>query len=115
MEVFETKMSVALFTKNNQPVGTRYLTLKEHEKFFPTIALCANRGDVVVDVVWQNRILNPPLFNVVRRLLSLGDTLFTVQPDVNLGSREQVGWDVKFFHNSHQKEEKTRRPTSGER
>ncbi len=58
-------MSVALFSKNNIPVGTRFLTLKKHKHFYPTIAICGNGCDVIVDVVWQNRVASPPLFSVV--------------------------------------------------
>ena len=65
MEVFERKMSVALFSKNYIPVGTRFLTLKKHKHFFPTVALCANGCDVVIDVVWQNRVAAPPIFSMV--------------------------------------------------
>ncbi len=65
LEVFEKRMSVALFSKNNIPVGTRFLTLKKHKHFFPTIAICGNGCDVLVDVVWQNRVASPPLFSVV--------------------------------------------------
>ena len=65
IEVFEEKMSVALFNKNGLPIGTRFLTEKEHSHFLPTIAICGNGSNVEIDVVWQNRIASPPVFSVV--------------------------------------------------
>ena len=65
MEVFERRMSVALFSKNHTPVGTRFLTLKKQKHFFPTVAVCANGCDIVIDVVWQNRVAAPPIFCMV--------------------------------------------------
>jgi hypothetical protein len=65
IEVFQELMSVALFSKNGMPVGTRYLTLTDHCQFFPTIALCGNGSEMEVEIVWQNSIASPPLFSVV--------------------------------------------------
>lgn len=65
IEVFEHNMSVALFSKNGMPVGTRYLTLKDQSQFYPTVALCGNGSSVEVEIIWQNSIASPPLYSVV--------------------------------------------------
>ena len=65
VEVFEVNMSVALFSKNGSPVGTRFITQTDHSQFLPTLAICGNGAEVVIDVVWQNRVSEPPVFNVV--------------------------------------------------
>jgi hypothetical protein len=69
MEVFEKEMSVALFSKNFRPVGTRFLTAKNFDEFFPTIAVETNGEPVEIVVYWHTKISMPPHFNVVRLLL----------------------------------------------
>lgn len=65
IEVFDTEMSVALFSKNFRPIGTRYLTLRDHSQFFPTI-LIENAGEPVeLLVYWQTRVSVPPHYSVV--------------------------------------------------
>lgn len=65
IEVFEQEMSVALFSKNFRPIGTRYLTLHDHSQFFPTIII-ENGGDPVeLLVYWQTRVSVPPHYSVV--------------------------------------------------
>ena len=66
MEVFEVDMSVALFSRNGSPVGTRFVTQADHGQLLPTVAICGNGSEVVIDIVWQNRVSDPPVFNVVR-------------------------------------------------
>ena len=68
-------MSVALFSRNGLPVGTRYVTQRDHSQFLPTLALATSGGggggyghDVVVRITWQNRVSAPPAFNVVCQL-----------------------------------------------
>lgn len=69
IEVFEQEMSVALFSKNFRPVGTRYLTLRDHSQYFPTI-LIENGGDPVELIVhWQTRVSVPPHYSVVSYLI----------------------------------------------
>ncbi|CAF0900115.1 unnamed protein product [Rotaria sp. Silwood1] len=64
IEVFEQEMSVALFSKNFRPIGTRYLTLRDHSQYFPTI-LIENGGDPVeLLVYWQTRVSVPPHYSV---------------------------------------------------
>ncbi|CAF4956854.1 unnamed protein product, partial [Rotaria magnacalcarata] len=46
IEAFGKEMSVVLFSRNFQPLGTRYLTLNDHSQYFPTI-LIENNGDPV--------------------------------------------------------------------
>ena len=65
MEAFASEMSVALFTKNMRPVATAYYTQSNKAEFLPTIALCANGHDVVIDVYWQNMMRGAPIFSVV--------------------------------------------------
>ena len=65
MEVFEVDMSVALFSRNGSPVGTRFVTQSDHGQLLPTVAICGNGSEVVIDIVWQNRVSDPPVFNVV--------------------------------------------------
>jgi hypothetical protein len=66
MEVFEADMSVAILSKNFKPVGTRFLTLNDHEQFLPTIAIYSAHGEEIeVNVYWHTVISNPPHFNVV--------------------------------------------------
>lgn len=69
IEVFEQEMSVALFSKNFRPIGTRYLTLRDHSQFLPTI-LIENGGDPVeLLVYWQTRVSVPPHYSVVSLLI----------------------------------------------
>jgi hypothetical protein len=65
MEVFEIEMSVAIFSKNFKPVGTRFLTLKVPELFMPTIAIQSDGEPVELNVYWQTVVSMPPHFNVV--------------------------------------------------
>ncbi|XP_005088904.1 uncharacterized protein LOC101862618 [Aplysia californica] len=65
MEAFAKEMSVALFTKNFRPVGTAYYTQTNLNEFLPTISLCANGYEVIVEVFWQNMMRGAPLFSVV--------------------------------------------------
>jgi len=65
IEVFDKEMSIALFSKNFRPIGTRYITLREHSQYFPTI-LIENGGDPVeLLVYWQTRVSVPPHYSVV--------------------------------------------------
>ncbi|CAF3064750.1 unnamed protein product [Rotaria socialis] len=64
IEAFGKEMSVALFSRNFQPLGTRYLTLNDHSQYFPTI-LIENNGDPVDLLVhWQTRVSVPPQFSM---------------------------------------------------
>ncbi|CAL1544708.1 unnamed protein product [Lymnaea stagnalis] len=65
MEAFAKEMSVALFTKNLRPVGTAYYTQRVRSEFLPTIALCANGHEVIVEVYWQNMMRGAPVFSVI--------------------------------------------------
>lgn len=66
MEVFEPDMSVAIFSKNFKPVGTRFLTLKDFNEFLPTFAVQNNGEDFEMNVYWHTVVSMPPHFNVVR-------------------------------------------------
>jgi hypothetical protein len=70
VEVFEKDMSVALFSKNFKPVGTRFLTVKNTEEFYPTIALASNGEPIEATIYWHTKVSMPPHFNVVSALLS---------------------------------------------
>lgn len=65
MEAFAKEMSVALFTKNLRPVGTAYYTQSDRSSFLPTLALCGNGCEVILEVHWQNTMRGPPIFSVV--------------------------------------------------
>jgi hypothetical protein len=69
--VFDKEMSVVLFSKNFRPIGTRYLTLKDHSQYFPTILIESNGDPVDLLVYWQTRVSVPPNYNVVGRLFCL--------------------------------------------
>ena len=60
-------MSVAIFSKNFKPVGTRFLTLKNAEHFLPTVCVESSANgevDIELNVYWHTVISNPPHFNV---------------------------------------------------
>ena len=65
IEVFESDMSVALFSKNFRPIGTRYLTLRDHSQYFPTILIESEGETVELIVYWQTRVSVPPHYSVV--------------------------------------------------
>ncbi len=65
IEVFDKEMSVALFSKNFRPIGTRYLTLRDHSQFFPTILIENASTPVELLVYWQTRVSVPPHYSVV--------------------------------------------------
>lgn len=64
VQTFHPELSVVLFIKNDRPVGTRFLSIKDSDQFFPTIALCGNGYDVELHVYYQNRISTPPIFRI---------------------------------------------------
>ncbi|RMZ94545.1 SPRY domain-containing 3, partial [Brachionus plicatilis] len=64
MEVFEPDMSVAIFSKNFKPVGTRFLTLKDFNEFLPTFAVQNNGEEFEMNVYWHTVVSMPPHFNV---------------------------------------------------
>ena len=69
IEAFESAMSVALFSKNFEPVGTRYLTLRDHELFLPTVAVLRSASDnepIELNIYWQTVVSVPPHFYMVR-------------------------------------------------
>ena len=65
IEVFDKEMSVALFSKNFRPIGTRYLTLRDQSQFFPTILIENASTPVELLVYWQTRVSVPPHYSVV--------------------------------------------------
>lgn len=67
IESFKEEMSVAVFSKNFRPIGTRFLTLRDFDQFLPTIAI-ANSGeeDIELNIYWQTVVSMPPHYNVVR-------------------------------------------------
>jgi len=69
IEVFNEDMSVVLFSKNFRPIGTRYLTLKDHSTYFPTILIESNGDPVDLLVYWQTRVSVPPQYSVVSLLI----------------------------------------------
>jgi len=66
VEVFEKEMSVVLFSKNFRPIGTRYMTLRDHSQYFPTILIENNGDPVELLVYWQTRVSVPSHYSVVR-------------------------------------------------
>lgn len=65
MEVFEPDMSVAIFSKNFKPVGTRFLTLKNFDEFLPTFAVQSSGEEIELNIFWHTVVSMPPHFNVV--------------------------------------------------
>lgn len=63
--VFESSLPVVLFSKNYHPIGLRYLMANDPSQYFPTIALCGNGYEVVVDVFWHTRLCVGPTFEIV--------------------------------------------------
>ncbi|XP_074655144.1 uncharacterized protein LOC141908822 [Tubulanus polymorphus] len=55
---------VILFNKNYQAVGTRFMTVDNLTELFPTVAVYSGGSDVDINIVWQNRISAPPVFQV---------------------------------------------------
>lgn len=64
VEVFEKEMSVVLFSKNFRPIGTRYMTLRDHSQYFPTILIETNGDPVELLVYWQTRVSVPSHYSV---------------------------------------------------
>ncbi|CAF1377156.1 unnamed protein product, partial [Didymodactylos carnosus] len=64
IEVFDKDMSVALFSKNFRPVGTRFLTLQDHSEFMPTIMIESYGEPIELLVYWHTRVSVPPHFSV---------------------------------------------------
>jgi hypothetical protein len=76
IEVFDKEMSVALFSKNFRPIGTRYMTLRDHSEYFPTI-LIENGGEPVeLLVYWQTRVSVPPHYSVVSDIFFVDRIIF---------------------------------------
>lgn len=71
VEVFEKKMSVVIFSKNFKSVGTRYLTLEDHDSFLPTIAVQSGGEEIVMNIYWHTVVSMPPHFNIVSQQLSI--------------------------------------------
>lgn len=67
MEVFEEKMSVAIFSKNFKPVGTRFLTLEDHSSFLATLSVLSCGEEIEINVYWHTVVSMPPHFNVVSK------------------------------------------------
>jgi len=61
----DCKWPTALFIKNYKPIGTRFFTVRDTRQFLPTVSLCGNGYEVVIDVFWQNRVSQGPTFLVV--------------------------------------------------
>jgi hypothetical protein len=59
VETFGQDMSVVLFSRNFRPIGTRYLTLADHNQYYPTILIESNGDPVELIVHWQTRVLLP--------------------------------------------------------
>lgn len=62
---FGKEMSVVLFTRNFQPIGTRFLTLNDHSEYFPTILIENNGDSVELLAYWQTRVSVPTQYNIV--------------------------------------------------
>ena len=62
---FDKKMSVALFTKNFKPIGTRYLTLEDSNQFYPSIEIVSSGEEIEIVAYWQTVVSMPPHFNIV--------------------------------------------------
>lgn len=75
IEAFEKDMSVVLFSKNFRPIGTRYLTARDHTQFYPTIFIESAGDPVELLVHWQTRVSVPPHYSVVSNLLPAMVTL----------------------------------------
>ena len=103
IEVFDKEMSVALFSKNFRPIGTRYLTLRDHSQYLPTI-LIENGGEPVeLLVYWQTRVSVPPHYSVVRhfsvRAFSSDFLLFSSRETPRIGvclKERKLIWKKKY-------------------
>jgi hypothetical protein len=67
---FDKKMSVALFTKNFRPIGTRFLTLQDLNSFYPSIEIASSGEEIEIIVYWQTVVSMPPHFNIVIILIN---------------------------------------------
>lgn len=65
IEMFDNEISVATFSKNFRPIGTRYLTLRDYDQYFPTILIESGGDPVDLVVYWQTRVSVPPHYSVV--------------------------------------------------
>jgi hypothetical protein len=65
IDLFDKEMSVVLFSKNFRPIGTRYLTLTDHDQYFPTILIESHGDPVDLSVYWQTRVSLPTQYSVV--------------------------------------------------
>ena len=70
IDQFHKEMSVVLFSKNFRPIGTRYLTLTDHDQYFPTILIESNGDPVDLSVHWQNRVSLPTQYSAVSEPLN---------------------------------------------
>ena len=61
---FDKKMSVALFTKNFRPIGTRFLTLQDLDSFYPSIEIASSGEEIELIAYWQTVVSMPPHFNI---------------------------------------------------
>ena len=68
MEVFEKKMSVAIFSKNFKPVGTRLLTQEDHDSFLATIGVFSDGEEIKLNIFWHTVVSMPPHFNIVFKI-----------------------------------------------
>ena len=75
IEIYPKEMSIALFSKNFRPIGTRYLTLRDQSQYFPTIFIESVGEPVELLVYWQTRVSVPPHYSVVNNNES-NDKLF---------------------------------------
>ncbi len=65
IEVFDKKMSVAVFSKNFKPIGTRFLALDNFDLFLPMIGIASEGELVEINVYWHTAVSMAPHFNVV--------------------------------------------------
>jgi hypothetical protein len=76
LSVFESSLPVVLFSKNYHPIGLRYLMANDTSQYFPTIALCGNGYEVVIDVFWHNRLCVGPTFDIVSKKIFIFFSVF---------------------------------------
>ncbi|ESO94723.1 hypothetical protein LOTGIDRAFT_160956 [Lottia gigantea] len=100
--------SVISFSKNNHMIGCRYLNQPDHSQLLPTITLCGNGYQVVIDVCWQNQNTatpKAPIDNVESWCLPPGshvdnksDKIFVKDHSSPVAIQAPIGLNKDFNH-----------------
>ncbi|CAF1350584.1 unnamed protein product, partial [Didymodactylos carnosus] len=107
--VFDKDMSVALFSKNFRPVGTRFLTLQDHSEFMPTIMIESHGEPIELLAYWHTRVSVPPHFSLRNAedwcvpegtKIDINEKIFELPPHIGTSSCIQAPYSLhrKFNH-----------------